>query len=475
MTGCGDVAALTAAHINHQLRGDVDNSAWDGPAAMSACSNSDTPASCFSAICAGKKAGDTSTQDAWALPHHKHPGDPPNHNGVANALAQFSKTEGLTNSAAAKAHLQAHMNAISGSNAAGAPSLAEVRAMRAAALGGQRRGLTGGAARLEPFRAHFIRRENVVIGGKEMAPLDGYASITGIEYEMYDMFGLYYEQVAPAAFDATLAASPDVAFLLNHRGMTMARTTNGTLELDADPRGLHARAFVNPARSDIADLLTAIDDKLITEMSFAFMILDGGWDEEYMHFSIDQVDINRGDVSAVNYGANPYTSIEARARQILADLDHLPAGAQRAALASLRRRFPGAAVLRQADPATVDDLVSQLVASLDATLDEGANLATSVGHEGLPPAAAQALDLITAASAIVDELMGALGIFDPDGGLEAGAGTAGRRSRVQRFASPDTDDDVPEGWSVGHVARNVAIGGDEAGKPIRILEQLIDL
>lgn len=401
--GCDDLAA-TAAHINHQLRGDVDNSTWDGPAAMSACSNSDTPASCFAAICAGKKAGDTSTQDAWALPHHKHPGDPPNHNGVANALAQFDKTKGLTNSAAAKAHLEAHMSAIGDSSgASAAPTLAEVRQLRAAALGGQRRGLTGGAARLEPFRATFVRREAVVIGGKEMAALDGYASITGIEYEMYDMFGIYYEQVAPTAFDMTLASSPDVAFLLNHRGMTMARTTNGTLELDADPRGLHSRAFLNPERTDIADLLTAIDDKLITEMSFAFMILDGGWDDEYMHFSIDVVDINRGDVSAVNYGANPYTSIEARSRQILADLDHLPLGAQRAAFAALSRRFALAEV--PGAPSRVT---------------------------GNPS-----------------------------------------RSTPDRLAAIDSDD--PPGWSVGHVARNVAIGGDEHGMPIDIARQLNEL
>jgi hypothetical protein len=119
----------------------------------------------------------------------------------------------------------------------------------------------------------------------------------------------------------------------------MARTTNGSLTLEADPRGLHALAYLNPARIDVADLLTAIDDTNITEMSFAFRITDAEWDEDYEHFTILSVDIDRGDVSAVNYGANPYTSIAARSREIMGELDRLPEGAGRAALWRLASRF----------------------------------------------------------------------------------------------------------------------------------------
>jgi hypothetical protein len=55
-------------------------------------------------------------------------------------------------------------------------------------------------------------------------------------------------------------------------------------------------------------------------------------------FRIKDLDLDRGDVSAVNYGANPYTDVAARSREILADLDHLPAGAARAAVARLQHR-----------------------------------------------------------------------------------------------------------------------------------------
>ena len=45
--------------------------------------------------------------------------------------------------------------------------------------------------------------------------------------------------------------------------------------------------------------------------------------------AVDNVDLNvdRGDVSAVNYGANPYTSVMARQAQVFADIRHLEGAA----------------------------------------------------------------------------------------------------------------------------------------------------
>lgn len=92
----------------NRLKNAVDNSTWDGPAAMSAALHSDNPASAFKAICAGRRDGDPSKESSWALPHHKHPGDPPNAKGVSSALGYLDRTEGLTNKSAAQAHLEAH-------------------------------------------------------------------------------------------------------------------------------------------------------------------------------------------------------------------------------------------------------------------------------------------------------------------------------------------------------------------------------
>ena len=95
----------------------MDMSAWDGAAAMSGCASSQTPASCYGAICAGRKAGDPGLQSSWALPHHKTPGGPANAAACRNGLARLSQTQGLTNAAAARRHLEAHMSSMQ-SNAA---------------------------------------------------------------------------------------------------------------------------------------------------------------------------------------------------------------------------------------------------------------------------------------------------------------------------------------------------------------------
>jgi len=88
---------------------DIDNTAWDGPAAMSRAAASDDPAAAYRAICAGRRDGDPAVQSTWALPHHANPGDPPNAAGVRNSLSRLPQTEGLTNAEAAQAHLDAHM------------------------------------------------------------------------------------------------------------------------------------------------------------------------------------------------------------------------------------------------------------------------------------------------------------------------------------------------------------------------------
>jgi HK97 family phage major capsid protein len=90
----------------------ADDSAWDAGKAWGNASDADDKAAFYNGICAGKKAGDPNTQAAHALPHHYHPSDPPNVTGTRNALGRLPQTDGLTNEAQAKAHLEAHMKAI---------------------------------------------------------------------------------------------------------------------------------------------------------------------------------------------------------------------------------------------------------------------------------------------------------------------------------------------------------------------------
>jgi HK97 family phage prohead protease len=431
--GCGGCQGELTEEL-HLKRADADTSAWDGPAAMSACSKSDTPSSCFSAICAGKRAGDASTQEAWALPHHKHPGDAPNASGVANALSRLPQTQGLTNASAARSHLEAHMKAINPDYQANAGSVA---AMRSAAYGvhGTRGAgvIPSGKSRMHAFPTK-LRHQVVTIDGQKYLEFEGYASTFGQGYEMWDMFGKYTEEVDHDAFRLSLDAGPDTAFLINHKGVTMARTTatigrDGTpsLRIYDDDTGLGVHGFANLNRQDVRDLASALDDELITEMSFAFMLNDGWWSKDYDVFRITEADINRGDVSAVNYGANPFTTITARAPELLEDLRRMPAPVQREAFRIVRSVGEVRRQLRQDTDS--DDDPNALATALDAALDEACSLVQGVDMTALPEPVAQALGIMVAAETTADELMEALGLYDAD---DAGTGEKGAPPKPTR-------------------------------------------
>lgn len=163
---------------------------------------------------------------------------------------------------------------------------------------------------------------------EDRVTVTGYASVTETPYEMYDMFGPYTEVVSRDAFDATLETDPLVEFTVNHGaggGMPMAHTRNGSLLLSVDDTGLRYEAQVNPARTDVADMLTALRDGHLAEASFKFRIDAGQWSPDYTEYRINAVDLERGDVSAVNFGANPNATSVVRsveqAREPLAPVD----------------------------------------------------------------------------------------------------------------------------------------------------------
>src|ERR1700750_3270254 len=77
-----------------------------------------------------------------------------------------------------------------------------------------------GRARMLPAAAQ-LRAKLETRGDQEYYHLEGIASVTDKAYRMWDVFGEYDEVVTRGAFTDTLASNPDVAFLLNHKGMTM--------------------------------------------------------------------------------------------------------------------------------------------------------------------------------------------------------------------------------------------------------------
>lgn len=166
------------------------------------------------------------------------------------------------------------------------------------------------AARAHLAQVH-IREANAA---SPLVQFDGHASVTEQPYEMYDWYGPYTEVVSASAFDTTLnRADLDVPFVLGHDQMRrMARTTTGDLRLAMDDAGLHVLADLNPADQDVAYILPKLAAGHIDEMSFAFRITRGVWSPDYTEYRIDEVDMHRGDVAIVGFGANPFTDAGVR-------------------------------------------------------------------------------------------------------------------------------------------------------------------
>lgn len=173
-------------------------------------------------------------------------------------------------------------------------------------------------------------------GVSNVSTIEGYASVTETPFEMWDWLGPYSEVVRTGAFGKTLAENPQVQLLLNHGGLAMAYTKAGSLRLAEDATGLHMEADVNVSRSDVGDMVTAIEDQAVDEMSFAFRVTRQQWSPDYDQRDILEVDLHRGDVSVVNFGANPATSVGAMRA---ADFDHLEEVDARALYERLQRRF----------------------------------------------------------------------------------------------------------------------------------------
>lgn len=159
-------------------------------------------------------------------------------------------------------------------------------------------------SRARPFDGVELREDS---GGGNLT-FTGYASVFDAPYEVNDWLGAFNETIKQGAFRNSLAAGADVPFKLNHEGMTLARTKSGTMRLAEDTRGLHVEARLDPANPQVQALRSAMDRGDIDEMSFAFRVTDDMWSPDYLNRNITGADIHKGDVSAVNYGANPATA-----------------------------------------------------------------------------------------------------------------------------------------------------------------------
>jgi HK97 family phage prohead protease/HK97 family phage major capsid protein len=144
----------------------------------------------------------------------------------------------------------------------------------------------------------------VEVRAQEDMTIEGYASVFGDEYDL----GYFTERVAPGAFDGR--TNDDVRLLINHTGVPLARTTNNTLTLTIDERGLHYRAKLADTQEG-RDLYTLIQRGDITQSSFAFTIEDDEWSKDRRTRTINRVG-QLYDVSPVTYPASTTTTVQAR-------------------------------------------------------------------------------------------------------------------------------------------------------------------
>jgi len=166
-------------------------------------------------------------------------------------------------------------------------------------------------------------------GGKTLM-FRGHASTTEQEYDVYGgEWPGWVETMAAGAFKRTINNHADVVFLVNHAGMALARTKAGTLKLSEDNVGLADEARLNPKVGAVSDLYELTRDGNMTEQSFGFKVVRDEWqnadgepadDQTGTHRRILEVNMNRGDVSAVNFGANPNTDGGFRTDMALAEL-----------------------------------------------------------------------------------------------------------------------------------------------------------
>jgi HK97 family phage prohead protease len=121
----------------------------------------------------------------------------------------------------------------------------------------------------------------------------------------------FIERIAPGAFRKTLTETPDVRLLINHEGLPLARTKNGTLRLKEDEIGLYMDADL-PDTQAARDLYTLVERGDVDQMSFAFRVIRQKWNEGRTERTLTELSLADGDVSVVTYPAYPTTTVEAR-------------------------------------------------------------------------------------------------------------------------------------------------------------------
>ena len=146
--------------------------------------------------------------------------------------------------------------------------------------------------------------------GADKLTLRGYAAVFDL---LSEDRGGYNIRIKPGAFAAVLAAGPDCRVLLNHDpNCVLGRTTNGTLRLSEDARGLFCEIDL-PDTTLGRDTAENVRCGNISQMSFSCRVDNPSWLMENKREICEFTEISRLlDVSPVTYSAFEQTSIGMR-------------------------------------------------------------------------------------------------------------------------------------------------------------------
>ena len=145
--------------------------------------------------------------------------------------------------------------------------------------------------------------------------VEGYAAVFDEETNIGDVFR---EVIRKGAFRNALERKDDVAFLINHGGLPLARTRSGTLELEEAERGLKVRSTRDGTDPDVARIVPKMRRGDLDKMSFAFSVPQGG--QNWAGTDADGLDLREitdtvlYDVSIVTEPAYGGTDIALRSR-----------------------------------------------------------------------------------------------------------------------------------------------------------------
>lgn len=176
----------------------------------------------------------------------------------------------------------------------------------------------GQEKRFLPAETSEIRVESE--GGKRK--ITGYAAVFNRKSEN---LGFFEEIIKPGAFKSALDDA-DVRCLFNHDpNYVLGRTTNGTLRLEENSRGLKFETDL-PDTSWAQDLAKTIERGDVNQCSFSFRIAKGG--ETWTESNDDKPALREiteiaelGDVGPVTFPAYPQTTVQARSALKEAGLD----------------------------------------------------------------------------------------------------------------------------------------------------------